>query len=67
MVWEVSSDNDDDTNNAYGNEVDTVMESSSSNVDGTTYDAGDVPPSYPDVVNDGDSESLPRYPQLGDD
>ena len=54
--------------NAYSNEVNTAMESSSNNVDGT-YDAADAPPSYPDhdVVNDGDSESLPSYSQLGDD
>ena len=66
---EVSSDNDNDTiySNAYSNEVDTVMEPSSNNVDGTTYDAVDAPPSYPDIVNDGDSESLPSYSQLGDD
>ena len=64
---EVSSDNNDDgTSNAYSNEVDTVMESSS-NVDGITYNPADAPPAYPDVVNDGDSESLPNYSELGDD
>ena len=66
---EASSDNDNDTiySNAYSNEVDTVTESSSNNVDGTTYNPADAPPEYPDVVNDGDSESLPSYSQLGDD
>ena len=64
---EVSRDNnDDDTSNAYSNEVDTVMEPSC-NVDGTTYNPADALPAYPDVVNDGDSESLPKYSELGDD
>ena len=63
---EVSSDNDDDTsNNANSNEVDTVMESSSNN-DGTTYNPADAPPAYPDVVDHDDSESLPSYSELGD-
>ena len=40
---------------------------SSSNVDGTTYNPADAPPVYPDVANDGDSESLTNYSELGDD
>ena len=53
------------SNNAYSNEVDTVMESSSNN-DGTTYNPADAPPAYPDVVDHDDSESLPSYSELGD-
>ena len=42
------------------------MESSSNN-DGTTYNTADAPPLYPDVVDHGDSESLPSYSELNDD